>query len=212
MVKMGDDLLWLKWVRALSALSQTGLHFSRDPFDAERYRAVRGIAAEMLSQYSTLDKTESLDILAHDAGYATPKVDVRAVVFREGRILLVSERADGGRWTLPGGWADVNETPSQAVVREVEEESGFITRAEKLLAVYDRDVQGHRPAFPHTVYKLFFRCVILGGEARENMEIGGIGFFPRNDLPQLSTSRVNAAQIHHFFDHLDHPHWPTDFD
>src|SRR5208283_2790322 len=129
---------WLDWARRLNALAQTGLTFAETPYDIERYTAIRTIAAEMIAHGSGHDFSRVLDLFTCDAGYATPKVDVRGVVFQEGKILLVQERSDG-MWTLPGGWADVGDSPAEAVVREVREESGYLTHASKLLALYDRD-------------------------------------------------------------------------
>lgn len=209
---MSDELVWMKWVRSLQAVSQTGLHYCLNPYDRERFETVAAVAAEMLARGSTLGLDRTLNLQGCDLGYATPKVDVRGVVFQNDRILLVSERADDGRWTLPGGWADVNETPSQAIEREVGEESGFSVRTEKLLAVYDRDKQGHVPTFPYTVYKMFFLCRIVSGQAKLNHEIGAIDFFEMQNLPELSASRVNERQLRRFYQHLHHPQWPTEFD
>jgi ADP-ribose pyrophosphatase YjhB (NUDIX family) len=194
-----SDNRWLAWSRALRAISQSGLHFCKDPYDRERYDQVQRIAAEILAAHSSLSVEESLALDASEFGYATPKVDVRAVVFRQGRMLLVREVADQGRWTLPGGWADVNESPAEAVAREVLEESGFETRVERLLAVYDREKQGHQPPFPYHVYKLFFLCSIGGGGPRTNLEVSEIGFFGPDEIPELSVSRVTEAQLRRFF-------------
>jgi ADP-ribose pyrophosphatase YjhB (NUDIX family) len=202
----------MEWIRALQAISQTGLHFTKDPYDRERYEQIEKIAADMLAQCSNFFAEEFLELNKAEFGYATPKVDVRGVAFRDGKILLVREIADEGRWTLPGGWADVNEPPSLAVTREIFEESGFETRVKKLLAVYDRETQGHKPSFPYTVYKLFFLCEITGGEPRPNSEASEIAFFDEDDLPELSGSRVKAEQIHRFFEHRRHPDLPTNFD
>jgi len=202
----------MQWVRALQAISQTGLHYAQNPYDTQRYREVGALAAAMLSQHTTLDIAQILAFHAAEFGYATPKVDVRGIAFREDRILLVSEILDAGRWTVPGGWADVNETPSQAVVREVREESGYETRVVRLLAVYDRERQGHQPSFPFHVYKLFFLCEIVGGEAQPNEEASEIAFFGRDALPELSVSRVTERQIQHFFDLRHRPDAPTEFD
>ena len=208
----GSNPPWMEWVRALQAISQTGLHYAQNPYDTQRYREVGALAAAMLSEHTTLDIAQILAFHAAEFGYATPKVDVRGIAFREDRILLVSEILDAGRWTVPGGWADVNETPSQAVVREVREESGYETRVVKLLAVYDRERQGHQPSFPFHVYKLFFLCEIVGGEARPNEEASEIAFFERDALPELSVSRVTERQIQHFFDLRNRPDAPTEFD
>ena len=204
--------VWMSWVRALQAISQTGLHYAQDRFDIQRYREIGKIAADMLAQHSNLSSEEILQFCAAEFGYATPKVDVRGVVFRDDKILLVREIMDHGRWTLPGGWADPNETPSQAVEREVREESGYETRVRRLLAVYDREKQGHRPSFPFHVYKLFFLLDLIGGTATPNEEASEIGFFGQDELPELSVSRVTAEQIHRFFKLRLQPDAPTEFD
>jgi ADP-ribose pyrophosphatase YjhB (NUDIX family) len=206
------DSKWIGWVKTLQAISQTGLHYAKDAFDVRRYQQIRGIAAEMLADRSNLSSAQALEFSAAEFGYATPKVDVRGVAFRDSRILLVREIQDHGRWTVPGGWADVDETPSEAVVREVFEESGFETNAVKLLAVYDREKQGHVPPFPFHVYKLFFLCEIVGGAPRPNEEASEIAFFAEDELPELSVSRVTEAEIRRFFRYLQDPTAETDFD
>lgn len=206
------DSKWIEWVRALQAISQTGLHYAKDPYDIQRYKEIRRIAAEMLAGRSNLSSEQALEYAAAEFGYATPKVDVRGVAFQESKILLVREIQDHGRWTVPGGWADVNEPPSEAVVREVFEESGFETKAVRLLAVYDREKQGHVPPFPFHVYKLFFLCEIVGGAPRPNEEASEIAFFGEDELPELSVSRVTEAEIKTFFRHLRQPAGDTEFD
>ena len=196
---MTEKNKWIKWARELQALSQTGLHFTDNEYDIERYRKIGEIAAEMLSERSTLSKEDILTWQRAEFGYATPKVDVRGVVFREDRILLVREIADNNRWTLPGGWADVNESPSEAVVREVHEESGFEVKVKKLLAVYDREKQGHVPPMPYHIYKINFLCEILGGSAKTSNETSEVGFFAENNLPELALSRVTPKQLEVFF-------------
>jgi ADP-ribose pyrophosphatase YjhB (NUDIX family) len=202
----------MQWIRSLQAISQNGLHFSSDSYDRERYEQIAKISAEILEHHSSLSAADVLNLNKAEFGYATPKVDVRGAAFRDGKILLVRETADQGRWTLPGGWADVNEAPGKAVVREVFEESGFETRAVKLLAVYDRETQGHLPSFPYTVYKLFFLCEITGGKECPNSEASEIAFFGENELPELSIERVKPEQIRRCFEHLRQPGLATDFD
>jgi ADP-ribose pyrophosphatase YjhB (NUDIX family) len=207
------DSKWMGWVKALQAISQTGLHYAKDPFDIRRYQQLQTTAAEMLADRSNLSGEQALEFSAAEFGYATPKVDVRGVAFRDSKILLVREIRDHGRWTVPGGWADVGETPSEAVVREVFEESGFETNAVKLLAVYDREKQRHVPPFPFHVYKLFFLCEIIGGGApRPNEEASEIAFFAEDELPELSVSRVTESEIKRFFRYLQDPMAETDFD
>ena len=203
---------WLRWARRVQALAQNGLTFSRDPFDIERYVALREVAVEIVAAHTTLPVDTVRDLFAAGSGYATPQVDVRGAVFREdGTLLLVRERSDGA-WTVPGGWVDVGESPSEAVEKEVREESGYIVRASKLLAVLDRDRHGHPPS-GHHVYKLFLRCEMLGGDAAPpGIETDAVGFFERQHIPPLSLTRVTPEQIARLFQHYEHPEWPTDFD
>ena len=202
---------WLDWNIKLQAIAQTGLTFARDPYDIERYQAIREIAAEMLAAGSGLEISRVRDVLSRDSGYATPKVDVRGVIFRGDELLLVREASDGA-WTLPGGWADVGESPVENVVREVFEESGFQTRARKLLAVFDRAKHPHEPPFAFHVYKLFVQCEIVGGTATPSSETLEVAFFPEDRLPPLSITRVTPGQIQRLFEHHRHPDLPTDFD
>jgi len=207
-----DKPPWMQWARALQAISQTGLHFTEGLYDRDRYQQIAKIAAEILSHHTNLSEKTILELNASEFGYATPKIDVRGVVFKDSKILLVREIADHDRWTIPGGWADVNETPSQAVVREVFEESGFETQVVKLLAVYDREKQGHIPPFPFHVYKLFFLCEIAGGFAHAQGETSEVAFFGEFEIPELSVARVKEEQIRRFFQHGRNPQLPTDFD
>jgi ADP-ribose pyrophosphatase YjhB (NUDIX family) len=202
---------WLTWARRLQAISQSGLTYCKDKFDIQRYEELRSITAEMMAAGASLgDPAPIHDLFAHQAGYATPKVDVRVAAFRENRILLVRELEDGC-WTLPGGWADAGEPPSIAAAREVREESGYEVHITKLAALYDRDVQGHPPHAFHA-YKLFFLAELCGGTARDSNETTGAQFFPETRLPPLSLSRVTPRQIAHMFEHLRNPLLPTSFD
>ncbi len=201
---------WLEWVRQLQVIAQAGLTYAENPYDLERYATLREIAAEILAEHSDADAATARILLAREQGYATPKVDVRAAVFRDDRILLVQERSDG-LWTLPGGWADAGDTPSGAVEREVFEESGYHARAVKLALLYDRDSQGH-PSFPFAVYKLFFLCKLTGGAPAQSLETEGVGWFAADALPDLSLTRVTAAQIARLFEHHREPARPTEFD
>jgi ADP-ribose pyrophosphatase YjhB (NUDIX family) len=203
---------WLAWAQQLQAIAQTGLHYKNHPFDTDRYEQVMHIAIEMLATQANTDPAVILDLVTQDYGHVTPKIEVRGIVFLDEKILLVQEHSDG-RWAPPGGWADIGEPPSQGVEREVFEESGFETKATKLLAVYDRNHprHGHTPALHHS-FKLFFRCEIIGGRPTTSYETTAIDFFDRHNLPSLSEGRVVSSQIERFFDHLHHPDWPTDFD
>jgi len=181
-----DEPQWLSIARELRAIAQTGLTFSADRFDRQRYERVRELAGSMLAMGSGADYDVVLRILLDDKGYATPKVDVRGAAFVDGRVLLVREISDG-KWTLPGGWADVNQTAGECVVREIAE-----------------DID--------SIYKMFFICEITGGAARVSDETSEVAFFARGELPPLSLGRTTAAQIDRMFLHAERPDLPADFD
>jgi ADP-ribose pyrophosphatase YjhB (NUDIX family) len=202
---------WLKFAKSLHAISQGGLTYCENDFDKQRYEQIRDIAAEMISEYSDTDVEKVTDLFKNEIGYSTPKVDVRGAVFFDDKILLVKEKLDG-RWTLPGGWADPNETPSQSVEREVLEESGYTVKAFKAAAIYDRTKHNHTPLYPYHVYKLFFICELLGGEKRNSTETDGVDFFSLENLPELSDARTKEHQIKRLFIHYKSPDLPTDFD
>src|SRR5918992_4859531 len=197
------DPQWLLWSRRLQAIAQDGLTYTRDGYDLGRYEQLRELAAEIFAAHSTGTLQEAGDLLALETGPATPKVDVRAAVFREERILLVKEPGEGG-WSLPGGWADVGESPSEAAVRETLEESGYRVRPVRLLAAYDRDRHGH-PPIPYPVYKLVYLCEILDETPSRAVDADGVGFFGEHELPALSLSRVPPVQIKLFFEHHRRP-------
>jgi ADP-ribose pyrophosphatase YjhB (NUDIX family) len=201
---------WLMVGRELKAIAQIGLTFSQDAFDRQRYERIRELSATLLAHGSDGDAAKVLDLFQLDAGYATPKVDVRGAAFREGRVLMVREVSDGG-WTLPGGWADVNQTAAECVVREISEESGFQARAVKLAAVHDYRKR-HPPRHIDSIYKMFFICVLTGGSARPSHETSEVAFFSRSELPKLSMGRTTPEQIELMFQHAERPDLPTDFD
>jgi ADP-ribose pyrophosphatase YjhB (NUDIX family) len=202
---------WLRWAKRLAALAQDGLTYSDNEYEIERYQQIRQIAAEMMAAGFDLDSKVFLDLFARERGYATPKVDTRGAVFRNDKILLVKEKIDDA-WTLPGGWADPGQSPSEAVAREVFEESGFEVRVVKLAAVYDRSKHPHLPLMPFHLYKLFFLCEITGGAAKESYETTGVEFFAQDAIPPLSVSRTLPFQIARMFEHHRNPALPTDFD
>jgi ADP-ribose pyrophosphatase YjhB (NUDIX family) len=204
------DPRWLEWARRVAAIARNGLTYSDGVFDRERYEELAGVAAEMMGAYSDTAPERVLHLFSLEDGYATPKVDVRAVVFRAGQILLVREREDG-RWSLPGGWADAGLTPREAVEKEVQEESGFQVRATRLLAVYDRE-RHDVPPLRWSVYKLFILCELQGGSATASIETEEVAFFPEHGLPPLSEGRSSSRQIARMFAHARNPDWPTDFD
>jgi ADP-ribose pyrophosphatase YjhB (NUDIX family) len=201
---------WLRWAREVQAIAQTGLTFSQEKYDLDRYQRLRAIAVEMLAVGSNTAIERVQGLFDQDVGYPTPKVDVRAAVFRDGRILMVREISDG-RWTLPGGWADVNQSAKECVEREVQEESGFQARAVKLAAVYDRH-RRNPSIHPYSIYKLFFICELTGGNAAPSIETSAVEFFARDQIPDLSVERTSAAQIERMYEHWKHPDLMTEFD
>jgi ADP-ribose pyrophosphatase YjhB (NUDIX family) len=196
--------------RRLLALSQTGLHFTIEEYDRERYREIGDIATKLLELQSGVAADAVHQAWFVEDGYATPKLDVRGAIFRDSRVLLVHERTDG-KWALPGGWADVNDTPSAAILKEIEQETGFTARIAKLAAVYDRSKHNHPASLFHS-WKLFFVCEITGGEARTSYETMGVEFFALDALPELSAGRSNAEQIRRMYQHHLQPNLPTEFD
>jgi ADP-ribose pyrophosphatase YjhB (NUDIX family) len=204
----------LEMLRRLQALARTGLHFCKEEYDRERYAEIERIAAELLGAATQADPAELLATWAREDGYVTPKAEVRGAVFRpdDGKVLLVRETADG-LWTLPGGWADVNDSPAGAVVKEIEQEAGFRVRVTKLAALYDRNnpQHGHAPSAHHG-WKAFFLCEIEGGEARGSYETDAVEFFDVNDLPPMSLGRCTPGQVRRMQQHWQRPEIPTDFD
>jgi ADP-ribose pyrophosphatase YjhB (NUDIX family) len=208
-----DEPDWLTWARELQAIAQTGLAFSRDPYDRERYEALRALAARMFAARTGAPVERIAELFAGETGYATPKIDVRAAVFDASeRLLMVRETSDGGRWTLPGGWADVNHTAAENAAKEALEESGYTVRVLKLAALWDRTRQGH-PAGVFSCAKVFFVCEPTGGAATTSHETSEVGWFAEADLPQdLSLARVSPQQISRMFAHRRDSALPTDFD
>lgn len=211
---MEEEPAALLRARSLAAIAQNGLAFTRDPYDRERFAQLQAIAADMLADSGAGDAIALRGLLAAEQGYMTPKVDVRAAAFdAQGRILMVREVADGGRWTLPGGWADPGQSASACAIRELHEESGYTGRADKLALVHDRATQGHSPAGLFSIYKLFFLCTLTGGAPATSLETSEIAFFAEDAIPgDLSRGRVLPHQIARLFAHRRDPDLPTEFD
>jgi ADP-ribose pyrophosphatase YjhB (NUDIX family) len=194
----------------IQAIAQTGLAYAQNDYDAERYRELREIAAALMAGPEADVAALAAGLFAAERGYATPKVDVRAAVFRDGRLLLVREASDGG-WTFPGGWAEVGQSAAESVEREVREESGYRVRAVRLLACWDREKHPH-PPIPFHSYKLLFLCEIVGGAPAASAETTAVGFFTEEEIPPLSTTRTLSEQIRFAFAAQRDPAAPTAFD
>jgi ADP-ribose pyrophosphatase YjhB (NUDIX family) len=210
-VSEDPDGAWLRRVRALQALAQEGLAYTRDPFDAVRFTRLKELTAEIAGALSDGEPAPLRLAVEQSEGYLTPKLDVRAAVFDDrSRVLLVQEHVDG-RWSLPGGWADVGEGLAAGAVREVREETGFVVEYERLLGIYDRERWGHPPASWYTL-KAVVGCRVLGGEATTSMETDAVEWFARNEVPELSTGRTSAPLLERVFEHHDDPQLPPDVD
>ncbi|MDU4891757.1 MAG: NUDIX hydrolase [Clostridium sp.] len=200
---------WLKWAIEIQSIAQSGLVYGKDVYDIERYEQLRKISAEMLS-YKTdipIDKIENL--FCNEEGYQTPKLDTRAAIFKEGKILLVLER--NGKWSLPGGWVDVLESIESNTVKEVKEESGLDVVAKRIIAIQDRN-KHNKPLYAYGVCKVFVECEITGGEFKENIETLEIGYFSLEDLPALSEEKNSIEQIEMCFKAKDDENWKVMFD
>jgi ADP-ribose pyrophosphatase YjhB (NUDIX family) len=200
----------LEWAREIQALAQTGLHYAQDDYQRERCRRLMEISAAMISANANVEFLPLMQSFQSQLGYATPKIDVRAAAFRDGKLLLVRERIDGG-WTLPGGWADVGDVPSLAAEREAWEEAGFRVKARKVIGLYDANRTGPLEIFH--AFKIVFLCELISGEARPSMETSEVGFFGREELPSvLSGERTRPRHIEDAFKTLANPDCPTVFD
>lgn len=200
---------WLKWAIEIQSIAQCGLTYAKDVYDKERYEQLRKISAEMLS-YKTdipVDKIEGL--FCNEEGYQTPKLDTRAAIFKDGKILLVHER--NGKWSLPGGWVDVLESIESNTIKEVKEESGLDVVAKRIIAIQDRN-KHNKPLYAYGICKVFVECEITGGEFKENIETLGIGYFSLEDLPVLSEEKNNIEQIAMCFKAYKDENWKVMFD
>jgi ADP-ribose pyrophosphatase YjhB (NUDIX family) len=201
---------WLRWAERLQAIAQTGLSYAKDPYDLERYGELRRIAVEIAAAGVSLPLEDVRVAFASALGYPTPKVDVRAIVFRGDELLFVHERKSGG-WTFPGGWADVGDTPGRAAEREALEESGYRVEATKLVALLDKTRHEHPVSIDYT-YKVLIACRLLEGDPVTSHEIDAVAFFPRGELPELDLDRTTPGQVALAWKHHDDPARPTDFD
>src|SRR5215217_8901712 len=200
---------WMDWAREIFSLSQSGLTYSGNEYDIERYTRLQAITAEIIASESEMTKEFVLDSFSMQAGYITPKVDVRGAVVQDGKILLIQERADD-KWAMPGGWADLGNSPASVAEREVWEESGFRVKAEKVLAVIDAN--RIEPFEFYHAYKIIFLCTLLEGEPRISHETLAVDFFDLDHLPPLSVYRTNENMVREVFAHIQDPHRATAFD
>src|SRR5215207_7664799 len=200
---------WLEWAREIFSLSQSGITYSGNQYDIDRYKRLQVITAEIISSQSDMAQEAILDSFSMQAGYITPKIDVRGAVIYDKKILLIQERADG-KWAMPGGWADLGNAPAFVAEREVWEESGFHVKAEKVVAVIDAN--RIEPMEFYHAYKIIFLCKLLDGEPRTSYETLAVDFFDPGHLPSLSLYRTNEIMIQEVLAHVKDPNRPTAFD
>lgn len=204
------DEKWLKWATKLQSIAQAGIEYSKDKYDIERFNEIRNIAADMVSHHTDLEISKVKDLFCNEVGYQTPKVDVRAAVFKENKILLVKETLDGC-WSLPGGWADVGLSVKENVIKESFEEAGVKVEPERIIAIQDRN-KNNKPISPYSIYKIFVLCKLTSGEFKENIETEDSGFFSLENLPNLSEGRNNKKEIELCFKAKDEEYLNPFFD
>ena len=206
---MNKNEKWLEWAIELQSLAQAGLYFGKDVYDIERFERIREISAEMISYKTEIPLETVKDLFCKEVGYQTPKLDTRAAVFKDGKILLVQEN-DGG-WVLPGGWVDVDKSVKENAVKEVKEEAGLEVTAESIIAVQDRDKHNF-PPYAYKICKVFVMCSLIGGEFVKNSETINSGYFGLNELPDLNIAKTSIDQVRMCFEAYKSDYWTTIFD
>ncbi len=206
---MSHQEKWLSWAKELQAIAQTGLYYCKDNFDIERYNRVREIAVEMLSEKSGISTEIVKNLFANEIGYQTPKIDTRAAIFENDKILLVKEK--NGTWSLPGGWCDVDVSVKENIIKEVKEEAGLDINVDLLIAVQDRS-KHNLPIYPYSVNIHFFLCSVLGGKFEKNIETIESKYFKIDDLPKLAEEKNNKEQIEMCYNAYKSDRWKTLFE
>ncbi len=201
--------VWIDWAVELQFLAQVGLTYTKDPFDRERFTRIREISAEMIAHQSDLPLEKVKTLFCNETGFQTPKLDTRAAIFEDDKILLVKEK--NGTWSLPGGWVDVNQSIRSNTEKEVWEEAGIMVKAVRLIALQDRN-QHNLPRYAYGICKAFVLCEIIGGEFQENIETVDSGYFALDELPELAEEKNTKAQIAMCFDAYMDGNWMVKFD
>ena len=200
---------WLEWAIELQSLAQAGLTYGKDIYDKERYERIRAISAEIVSNYTNITIEKVKDLFCNETGYQTPKLDTRAAIFEDGKILLVRE--NNGKWALPGGWVDVNVSVKENTIKEVKEESGLDVSADRIIAIQDR-AKHNLPVYAYGVCKVFVLCSVLGGQFIENIETTEFQYFSEFEIPELAEEKNNLEQIKMCFRAYRAENWETEFD
>ncbi|MDA3977432.1 NUDIX hydrolase N-terminal domain-containing protein [Gallibacterium sp. AGMB14963] len=206
---MNTSEKWLSWAIELQSLAQAGLAYGKDNYDLERYQRIREISAEIIAYQADIPFTKVMDLFCNEIGYQTPKLDTRAAIFQDDKILLVRE--NDGNWSLPGGWVDVNMSIKENTIKEVKEEAGLDVTADKIIAVQDR-AKHNQPLYAYGVCKIFVLCTVLKGQFQQNIETTESAYFAEDNLPNLATEKNNQQQIQMCFAAYRDKHWVTQFD
>ena len=195
----------------LQSIAQAGLTYSTDPYDRLRFKEILDLSSNILSNGDINQENFIKEIFDKEYSYPTPKIGVLAAIFKDNKIMLVQEK-DNHKWSLPGGWADVGDSPRQSILKEIREETNLDVNIIKFAALLDRNKYLEIPMWP-SVYKCFFICQIKSGEAKcDNLETIALDFYNKNNLPELSLDRVTYSQIMLMFDHYNNPELPTSYD
>lgn len=200
---------WLKWAIEIQSIAQCGLAYTKDMYDKERYEQLRNIAVEMLSYKTDISVDKIKTLFCNESGYQTPKLDTRAVIFEDEKILLVREK--NGLWSLPGGWVDVLESIESNTIKEVKEESGLDVITKRVIAIQDRN-KHNKPLYPYGVCKVFVECEVIGGDFIENIETTEIKYFSIENLPNLCEAKTTSKQIEMCFEAKNNQNWNVVFD
>ena len=201
---------WLKWATEIQSLAQSGLAYTDNVYDIERYERLREISAEMLAEKTDLSIEKVKDLFCNETGYQTPKIDTRAVIFKDNKILLTHE--NNGTWSLPGGWCDVLESVKSNTIKEVKEETGLNVETIKVIAIQDRN-KHNKPIYAYGVCKVFILCDVIGGEFKKNIETTEIKYFSLDEIPNnLAEEKTNKEQIEMCFKSYNDKNWQTQFD
>lgn len=200
---------WLDWTIELQSLAQAGLHYGHDVYDKERYQRIREIAAEIMAVHADIPVERVQDLFCNEKGYQTPKLDCRAAIFQDDKILLVQE--SNGQWALPGGWVEVNLSVKNNTIKEVKEETGLDAIPQRLIALYDRNLH-NEPPYAYGICKVFSLCTVTGGEFHENSETLGYEYFAQDELPPLMADKTTVEQVQMCFEAYKDPQWQPVFD
>lgn len=201
---------WLKWAMEIQSIAQAGLAYTNNPYDIERFERLREISAEMMAEKTDINLDKVKGLFCNETGYQTPKIDTRAAIFKDGRILLVHE--NNGTWSLPGGWCDVLESVKSNTIKEVKEETGLDAEAVRIIAIQDRN-KHNKPLYAYGICKIFVLCNVIGGKFLENIETTEIKYFSLEEIPSnLAEEKTNKEQIKMCFEAFNNENWQTQFD